>query len=154
MGRPHHLLFICTGNICRSPMAEYIARDYAERCGVELEARSASTLGLEGRPAEPKMVTVGREIGLDLTPHVCQPITDELVDWADAIYVMELKHHAHLTDFHPGSNGKVHLLGRLDGVDEIADPIGAWFTWRFRRCRDQIERCVKKVIDPLPSERP
>lgn len=152
MPRPHHLLFICTGNICRSPMAEYIARAHGERTSVELEAKSASTLGLTNRPAEPMMVKVGQEIGLDLTPHVCQPITDELIDWADAIYVMEFKHHAHVTEVHPNSRGKVHMLGSFDNVEEIDDPIGSWFTFKFRRCRDRIQRAVHRAIDAMPSE--
>jgi protein-tyrosine-phosphatase len=133
-------------------MAEYIARAYGDSSSVDVETRSAGTLGLTNRPADPSMITVGAEIGLDLAPHVCQPITDELVDWADRIYVMEFKHHAHLEEFHPGSKGKIEMLGRFDDVDEIDDPIGAWFTWSFRRCRKQIERCVKSSMDRLPSE--
>lgn len=150
--RPHHLLFVCSGNICRSPMAEYLARQHADVTGIDVEARSAGTLGLVNRPAEPKMVKVGAELGLDLTPHVCQPITDELVAWADRIYVMEIAHRGHLEEFHPGSRGKVELLGRYDGVDEIDDPIGAWFAFTFRKCRDQLQRCVKGALDRMPVD--
>jgi len=150
--RPHHLLFVCSGNICRSPIAEYLALQHARDTRVELEARSAGTLGLTDRPAEPQMVKVGREIGLDLSPHICQPITDELVDWADHILVMEYAHVAHLEQFHPASRDKVSLLGRQVGADEIADPIGSWFTFQYRRCRDQLRACVHRFIDDLPSE--
>lgn len=150
--RPNHLLFVCSGNICRSPMAEYIARRHAEASGMDAVVRSAGTLGLTDRPAEPKMIAVAAEIGLDLTPHVCQPMTDELAEWADHIYVMEYGHHAHLEEFHPASQGKVELLGRYDGVAEIADPIGAWTKWTFRRTRKQLERCVRAALDRLPLE--
>ncbi|MEZ4322518.1 MAG: hypothetical protein R3F61_33940, partial [Myxococcota bacterium] len=116
------------------------------------EVRSAGTLGLTDRPAEPHMVRVGAEIGLDLSPHVCQPITDALAEWADHILVMEYAHLAHLEEFHPASRGKTVLLGRSAGFDEIADPIGSWFTWQYRRCRDQIQKCVERFVDQLPAE--
>ncbi|MCB9677837.1 MAG: low molecular weight phosphotyrosine protein phosphatase [Alphaproteobacteria bacterium] len=151
--RPHHLLFVCSGNICRSPVAEHLARHHAARTNVELEARSAGTLGLVGRPADPSMVTVGAELGLDLGTHLSQAITDPLVEWADHILVMEIAHMAHLEAFHPASQGKVALLGRYDGVDEIPDPIGSWFTFQFRRSRDQLQRAVNRFVDQLPTER-
>lgn len=150
--RPHHLLYVCSGNICRSPMAEYIARHHADATNMDAIVKSAGTLGLVGRPAEPKMVAVGAEIGLDLTPHVCQPMSDELAEWADRIYVMEIAHHAHLEEFHPASRGKIELLGTYDDVREIDDPIGAWTKWTFRRTRKQLERCVKRSLDKLPLE--
>lgn len=150
--RPHHLLFICSGNICRSPLAEHIAASYADRTGVDVIARSAGTLGLTDRPAEPQMVKVGREIGLDLSGHVCQPITDVMCDWADRIFAMEYGHIAHLEEFHPPSRGKTELLGRHGGVDEISDPIGAWFSFRYRSSRKLIEKCVQAAIDKMPSE--
>lgn len=133
-------------------MAEFLARSYAERCNVEVEARSAGTLGLRDRGAEPSMIVVGREIGLDLTTHVCQPLTAELCAWADHVLVMELNHLAHVAEL--GAADKGELLGRYIGTDEIPDPIGAWFTFTFRRSRNQIEKAVKAFLDTLPSEVP
>lgn len=117
-----------------------------------MEVRSAGTLGLTDRPAEPGMVKVGAEVGLDLTAHRCQPITDELVAWADHILVMEYAHIAHLENEHPTSRGRARLLGREIGVNEIADPIGAWFSFRYRRARNEIQKAVHAFVDKLPSE--
>lgn len=152
MARPHRLLFVCTGNICRSPMAEYLARKHGRDTGVDLEVKSAGTLGLTDRPAEPKMVAVARELGIDMRPHVCQPLTDELVEWADRILVMEFTHHAHVVEFHPQGRGKTEMLGKYGGLEEIDDPIGAWFKWSFRKARDRIQTCVNPLIDRMPSE--
>lgn len=132
-------------------MAEFLARERAARVGLDLVARSAGTLGLTDRPADPKMVAVASEIGLDLAPHVCQPVSDALVAEAERILVMERAHVAHLVEFHPGSRGKVELLGPYGGLDEIDDPIGSWTRWPFRRCRDQLAACVHALVDGLPS---
>lgn len=132
-------------------MAEFLARQRADETSLWLEARSAGTLGLVDRPADPKMVAVAAEIGIDLTPHVCQPVSDELVAWADRILVMELAHVAHLDEHHPGARGRVELLGRFGGVEEISDPIGSWTRWPFRKSRDLLRRCVHRVVDELPS---
>ena len=153
MSRPHQLLFVCTGNICRSPIAEYIARAHGSRTNIEVEVRSAGTLGLVGRPADPKMIKVGAQIGLDLSPHVCQPVSRELVEWADHVLVMELAHAAKIQEQWPEAAPKIKLLGQYDGVQEISDPIGSWFLFSFRKSRDQIQRCVHKFLDSLPSER-
>jgi len=146
------LLFVCTGNICRSPLAEVIARAYAHERGREVEVASASVLGLDGQPAHKHSVAVAREIGLDLRAHQAQPMTDELVDWADYILGMEIHHAAELRGRFPQADEKILLLGTFGGVHEITDPLGSWKR-RFRACRDLIQDCVHVFIDRLPKER-
>jgi protein-tyrosine-phosphatase len=135
-------------------MAEYLARSHAHRTHVEAEVLSAGTLGLVDRPAHPKMIAVGAEVGLDLSPHVCQPVADELTQWADHILVMEFMHLAYVQEFHQHAAQKVVLLGQQIGRDEIADPIGAWTKWTYRRCRDQLATAVHRFMDQLPTEHP
>lgn len=130
---------VCSGNICRSPIAEALAPVVGDRMGVDVRARSAGTLGLVDRPADPKSVAVCREIGLDLRAHRSQALSQELVAWADRILVMELTHAGHVREFFPDAADKVLQLGPFAGLAEIPDPIGGW-TFQFRRCRDQIER--------------
>ena len=67
--RPHRLLFVCTANICRSPMAEGLARDYARRRQWPVEVRSGGVMGLIGKPAASNAVAVMREIGIDISNH-------------------------------------------------------------------------------------
>ncbi len=148
--RPHRLLFVCTGNICRSPMAEGLARAFAEAEDLEVEVQSASTLGLFDRPADPHAVAVCTEIGVDISEHLAQPLTDALIDWADYVLVMEYRHAEHIRAAHPQVDERLLLLGNFGGeAPEIADPIGGW-RFQFRRTRNELQRCVEGFMRRLP----
>jgi protein-tyrosine-phosphatase len=147
-----NLLFVCTGNICRSPLAEVMARAYAAERGRDVEVLSASVLGLDGLPAHKHSIKVAQEMGLDLRAHTAQPVTEELVEWADYILGMEIEHAAQLRGRFPQADEKILLLGTFGGVHEIEDPLGRWKP-RFRACRDLIRDCVETFIDRLPKER-
>lgn len=140
-----HLLFVCTGNICRSPMAEGIARKDARELGLDVEVQSASAMGLDGRPADPKAVAVCAEIGVDLSNHSAQPVTPEVMTWADHVLVMELRHAHDLRERFPEHDAKIALLGTFGGAMEIADPIGGW-KWTFRRIRRQIGSATRSFL--------
>jgi protein-tyrosine phosphatase len=146
---PYRLLFVCSGNICRSPMAEVLAKAYLARRGREIEVQSAGTLGIEDAPADPSAVAVCGEIGLNLTGHRSQGISKELIDWADYVLVMQFHHAATLRERFPEVGERLLMLGTLGDTLEIDDPLGG-FKFRFRRSRDQIRRCVEVFIDRLP----
>lgn len=139
------LLFVCSGNICRSPMAEILSVHLADQMGVDVDARSAGTLELKGRPAHKHAIAVCNEMGLDLSRHRSQGVTEALVEWADHILVMERQHAIWVTDRFSEAAGRVHLLGGFDGKPEIPDPIGGW-KWTFRRCRKRITRCLEVFL--------
>lgn len=146
---PTRLLFVCTANICRSPMAEELARLYAEERGWNVEVASAGTQAMEGQPAAGNAIKALRDIGGDLNEHRSQPATAELVAWADRILVMEMRHAAWMRENLPASDEKVQLLGTFGGLMEIDDPYGRWI-FAFRRSRDEIRRCVENFMDRLP----
>ena len=147
---PYRLLFVCTGNICRSPMAAALARAYATKRGWAVEVASAGVLDLKGRPAEPNAIRVMEEIGIDLRTHQARGVNEELVRWADYILAMELAHCTELRRRYPEIEDRVLLLGSFGGSLEIADPMGGW-RWRFRRTRDEIRHCVEGFLDQLPT---
>lgn len=147
--RPARVLFVCSGNLCRSPMAEGLARAHAEARGLAVEFRSAGTLGIVDQPAEPNAVAVCAELGVSLADHRSQAVTDENTAWADLIAVMEYDHAKTLRENFPASHDKVVMLGTFGGVDEVADPIGGW-RFQFRWSRDEIKRCVSTLVDRLP----
>ena len=91
-----NLLMICTGNICRSPIAEGLAPIIGNELGLTVHTKSVGTLGLRERPADPKSVKVCSEVNVDISSHRSQGITQELVDWATYILVMERRHASHL----------------------------------------------------------
>ena len=148
---PHRLLFVCTANICRSPMGEALARAYAIERQWLAEARSCGVSALPDNEAARRSVRAMAEVGVDISAHRSQPVTAELVAWASHILVMEIRHSSSLHERFPGCDGKVMMLGNFGGVMEIEDPYGAWFMPRYRTCRDELQRCVTSFMDRLPA---
>ena len=131
-------------------MAEFMARAWAPMHGVDVEVRSASTLGLVDRGADLKVIAVCNEIGLDLTPHKSQPLTEALVRWADIIGVMEIQHATEVRALAPHLAFDVVMpLGAYIGKAEIADPIGGWTRGPFRTARDEIRIGVTAILEGL-----
>lgn len=149
MSEPHHLLFVCTANIARSPMAEALARRYAQERGWAVEVQSAGTHAVPGEPAAPNSVKACRELGASCADHKSQPVDTALVDWADRILVMEMRHAASIRERFPAADEKIQLLGTFGGLVEIGDPYGSWI-FTYRRRRDEIRACVEAFMDRLP----
>jgi len=148
----YKLLFICTGNICRSPIAEGIAPEIGKQYQHDIEALSAGTLGLINRAADPKSVEVVAELNVDISNHRSQGITEELVQWADYILVMERKHATHVRQNFPTASDKVLELASFGSLAEVPDPIGKW-KFTFRKVRKKIEKCLHSFLRQLPPKR-
>lgn len=145
----HHLLFVCTANICRSPMAHWFAVSYAKKRKWRVDVRSGGTMGLEGHPPAAHAISVMNEIDIDISHHRCQGITEADVDWSHYILVMTIEHASELRRKYPAADGKILQLGTFGGYTEIKDPYQSW-KWRFRRCRRSIEESVVSFMDQLP----
>lgn len=118
--------FLCTANICRSPLAEHYLRHLADQLGVaRLEVSSGGMHDYSGRVADPVMAAIAAARGLDLSRHVSRRSTRADLDAADRIVVMERKHRSWALDQQPNAQGKVSLLREwLDGPLDVPDPIG------------------------------
>ena len=143
-----HIVFICTGNICRSPMAEYLFRSQAgPECG--WEASSAGIMALDGAPASTLAVEVMREKGLDLRPHRSRGMTQELASQADVIVTMTLSHRAQLWALYRQLvEQKMFVLNDFDPAAaerDIADPIGSSIAV-YRSSRNQIDAAMPGLI--------
>lgn len=124
-----NVLIVCTGNLCRSPMAEMFLRRLASSEGrQDIEVRSAGTHALEGNPSPPEAVKVAASAGIDLSEHRAQPLSRELVDWADQILVMEPEHAEFIEMNFPEGIEKVDELARYrpnsSPGDVMRDPYG------------------------------
>ncbi|CAK0767371.1 protein-tyrosine phosphatase [Gammaproteobacteria bacterium] len=116
-----NILTVCVGNICRSPMAEYLIRQnpMAQKVGVVIS--SAGLSALTGFPADPMAQELLRERGIDLSAHRARKFTPDLLVRSDLILVMEAWQQREIERMSPVARGKVHMLGRWRNT-EIPDP--------------------------------
>ena len=149
------VLFVCTGNTCRSPMAELLCRDMLAKrlkCNIdELEdhgvlVMSAGIAAMMGGRASSEAVQILADMGLDLSGHETQPLTEPLVRHADVIYTMTRAHREAIVAQWPSAAERTGLL-KTDGSD-ICDPIGAPVE-RYRHCVAEIYAELKMRMSEL-----
>jgi len=128
-GEINDILVICSGNICRSPMATAILRATLLDAGVQgIRVHSAGTIAVTGSPASVEAIEVAEEHGLDILHHRSTPLTIDLIRSAGLILVMEESHLEKIVNAAPEAAGKIFLLGEFAEDDdknrEVSDPIG------------------------------
>ena len=141
------ILFVCTGNTCRSPMAEALFR---LRIGDEMqwEASSAGIYAGEGSPASANALEAMRELGIDLSEHRSKPLTAELIGSVDMIATMTAGHRFQILQDFPEVGNRVSLIksfGTSKVPADISDPFGGSLGV-YENTRDEIDRALSDLI--------
>src|SRR5436190_13585830 len=143
------ILFVCTGNVCRSPMAEGILR-YALQGRGDFRVISAGLGAMEGQPPSAYAVEAVKELGIDISGQRSRMLSPDLVAQADYIFGMTHSHVDTVMLLYPHAAEKTFLLREFDETldtfeKDISDPIGGSYEV-YLNCRDQIEQGIVSLL--------
>ena len=137
----NHILIVCVGNICRSPVAEALLQNRLVNVIPSVVVSSAGLNALVGYPADPMSQTLALECGLDLSAHRARLFTIEMAREADLILVMTTDQQRYIEKNVPSLCGRIHRLGKWGGFD-VPDPFQ-----RHRFIFEQSMHLMKQGVD-------
>lgn len=144
-----NILFICTGNTCRSPMAAALFNKIATEKELDVRIESAGLFAEEGAPASAEAIVVMKEYDIDLLGHHAQSINTELLEKSDIILTMTAAHKMLLEQYAGGKVFTVSEYADLD--DDIEDPYGGDVE-EYKECADELYNTLLLVAEKIKNE--
>ena len=141
-----NIIFICTGNTCRSPMAEGLFRAHGGEEKTGLAAVSAGLFTQDGIPASENAVTATKELGADISAHRSRMLTHEMAQSARYLVCMTGAHYDRVCELFPDCADKVFTLIQRD----VSDPFGGDLE-TYRRAASEIDAGVRSIIERLSA---
>jgi len=142
-------LFVCFGNIMRSPMCEALMKRAVSSWTRETTVASAGLHAVPGRPAHPWAVAAAKESGICLEHHRAKALTEEMVTKAEVIFAMDYQNMVQLRSRYPEAKNKVFMLGTYAGRNhrsvEISDPYYSGEDGT-RQCYKTLEACINNLV--------
>lgn len=142
------ILFVCTGNTCRSSMAEIMFKEMLKEVeDMDIKVISAGTWALPGQGASENAIKAMQEKNIDLSEHSSTPLTEKLVNEADLILTMTRNHKNQILSQVPMAKEKVYTLKEYADYNfiDIIDPFGGNIQI-YRQCAKEIEEALKKIL--------
>lgn len=146
-----NILFVCTGNTCRSSMAEAMLKNMLREKELNhIKVSSAGVAASAGDRANPHAISVMQDMGIDLKDHSATPIGAGILKEADLILTMTEGHKMAVMSWDPSVWQKIYTLKEYAGMNnkDIQDPFGQSED-AYRRCSDEIKMALEKIVDKL-----
>lgn len=143
-----NVLFVCTGNTCRSPLAEVLFRDLVKDA-TDYEVGSAGTGAFSGQNASRHSVSLAKSKGLDLSKHQSRAVTIDLIEKATHIFALGRSHLSALLSDYPEAEDKIYLLSEFTADDrlrgrDVSDPFGGDLE-EYREMQEHLEQLLPSI---------
>ena len=151
-----YIMFVCTGNTCRSAMAEGLAKKEIENKGLDINVSSSGIFAMEGEHASYNSVAIMKEYDVDILMHKAMPIEKANIEKMDLILCATMSQKNQVIARYPDLKDKVYTMKEYAGLDkngedtDISDPWGYDIN-TFRICAAEISLCIDKIIEKIAN---
>lgn len=140
-----NILCVCTGNMCRSPMMEYLLKQELPKYDIDAVITSAGTDTIDGGSATEDAITAMNEIGIDISAHRSRQMTHAIAEENDVFVVMTPEHGVSLAFYYGVDPEKMAIPG-----DGIPDPFGYDLNV-YRECRDALLEAIPQLVEDIKT---